>query len=71
MMKRTKNRLWTFMRPVEWNKLVQVSEEAAAFIKTTFKSKLKNADRISRAKKYSVSDSQWSVAEMPQVRSSN
>jgi len=36
-----------------------MSEEAAAFIETAFKSKLKNADRVSRAEKYGVPDSRW------------
>ena len=40
-------------------KLVQMSEEAAAFIETAFKSKLKNADRKSQAEKYGVPDSRW------------
>ena len=43
----------------EGSKLVQMSEEAAAFIETAFKSKLKNADRVSRAEKYGVPDSRW------------
>ena len=40
-------------------KLVEMSEEAAAFIEATFKSKLKNSERVERAKKYGVPDSRW------------
>jgi len=40
-------------------KLVEVSEEAAAFIETAFKTKIKNSDRIERAEKFGVPDSRW------------
>ena len=36
-----------------------MSEEAAAFIETALKSKLKNTDRVEHAEKYGVLDSWW------------
>ena len=39
--------------------LVPMSEEAGAFIETSFNSKLKNTDRTSKAEKYGVPDSRW------------
>ena len=36
-----------------------MSEEAAAFIETAFKMKLKNSDRVELAEKYGVPDSRW------------
>ena len=36
-----------------------MSEEAGAFIETSFNSKLKNTDRTSQAEKYRVPDSRW------------
>ena len=41
------------------SKLVEMSEEVAAFIETAFKSKLKNSERVEHTKKYGVPDSQW------------
>ena len=41
------------------SKLVEMSEEVAAFIETAFKSKLKNSERVKRAEKYGVPDSRW------------
>ena len=39
--------------------MVPMSEEAGAFIETSFNSKLKNTDRTSQAEKYGVPDSRW------------
>jgi len=39
--------------------LVQMSEEASAFIETSFNAKMKNSDRTSQAGKFGVPDSRW------------
>jgi len=39
--------------------LVPLSEEAAAFLETTFASKLDNATRVSKAKGHGIPDSRW------------
>ena len=40
-------------------KLVDMSEETIAFIEATFKSKLKNTERVECAEKYGVPESRW------------
>ena len=46
------------LRPTE-SRLVQLSEEAGAFIEAAFKSKLKNADRTARSEKFGIPESRW------------
>jgi len=53
-----KSHLWTFVVKAG-AKLVDMFEEAAAFIEAVFKTRLKNSECVERAEKYGILDSRW------------